>query len=614
MDVSDAKRHQMSRTGGAETFLLFALLLLSLGIGCTPGHIRKRPNRDSTSDNIQPHSPADSFVGFAAGTNRYPIPSLALQQQSTPIGNAGTGLETNPTTSIIPVVAWQPPTSSFESALLFPAVSNEFQFEATGPSPAATADDETAHSDTLSQNIASIDNPTLVPELTEAVDIPLAISTLPNGNVSATGPLVTVSVRDTPVHAVLNMLAQQQGLSIVSPADLQTSITLSLQPMPLEQALNAIVTICGCTWNRMHGVIYVTPVSQASALNYRAQGRMIQVFDLDYLTATDAEQVVTGLLSPVGKVFTRQSDPKNKRKAVEQLVVEDLPTYVERIAGYIAEVDRAPQQVMVEVRLLQVKLEKDDRHGINFDAIAQLSGTELSFETQTLAAANPSPVFTIDGGDFDGFLDCLVTTNDAKTLAAPKLLMVNEQESKIQIGRRLGYFVTTTTQTSTLQDVQFLEVGVVLTVTPQITRDGHILMQVHPKVSSGEINPTTTLPEEETTEVDTSVMVLNEHGVIIGGLIQEVDNERQSKLPLLGDLWLVGRLFQRRTVERERVEVVVALLPRIVNVDAECLTEREIYDLQRVDAPILTPTLESAPRPEPKLHDSLENPSRLLRR
>ena len=196
-----------------------------------------------------------------------------------------------------------------------------------------------------------------------------------------------------------------------------------------------------------------------------------------------------------------------KSKALEQVVVEDLPEYVTRVANYIAEVDRAPQQVVVEVRLLQVKLEKDDRHGVNFEAIADLSGTRLNFNTAAMASVSGNSIFTIDGGDFDGFLDCLVSTNDSKTLASPKLLMVNEQESKIQIGRRLGYFVTTTTQTITVQDVQFLEVGVVLTVTPQITRNGHVLMKVHPKVSSGEINPVTTLPEEETTEVDTSVMV-----------------------------------------------------------------------------------------------------------
>jgi type II secretory pathway component GspD/PulD (secretin) len=147
----------------------------------------------------------------------------------------------------------------------------------------------------------------------------------------------------------------------------------------------------------------------------------------------------------------------------------------------------------------------------------------------------------------------------------------------------------------------------VLTVTPQITEDGQIVMKVHPKVSSGDINPTTTLPEEETTEVDTSIMVPDGCGVIIGGLIQETDNDRQSKVPYLGDVWGLGWLFQRTVIERERSEVIVALLPRIVP-NGGGSTPDEEFELERVGNPLLTPTLESAPRPEPRLRDAIRDP------
>lgn len=356
-------------------------------------------------------------------------------------------------------------------------------------------------------------------------------------------------------------------------------------------------------------MIYVTPIAKEAPENFLVQAREMRVFNLSYLAATDAEKVVTGLLSPVGKVFTRQVDSKDKRKAQEQLVIEDLPPYVNRIVNYLAQADHPPRQVMVEARVLQVKLQADSRHGVNFDALAQVAGADITFKTQAFATGvGPAGIFTVDGTDFNTLIDCLASTTDSKTLAAPKLLMINGQESKIQIGRRLGYFVTTTTQTSTLQDVQFLEVGVLLTVTPTITADGQIVMKVHPKVSAGDINPTTTLPEEETTEVDTSIMVPDGHGVIIGGLLQEQDVEHQTKVRFLGDIWLLGRLFQRRSVERERTEVVVALLPRIVPL-GNCPIPPEQVELQRISAPLVTPTLHSAPRPwEPKLPDAVHNP------
>ncbi len=439
-------------------------------------------------------------------------------------------------------------------------------------------------------------------------EIPVQGQLLPENSVRAQGPLITLTVRDAPLHSVLTLIANQQGLSIVAASDLAMPISVTLQPMPLETALDALMAISGCTWSRVSDVIYVTEVKKDSPENFVAQGRVLRVFTLNYLAANDLEKVVTGLLSPVGKVFTKQTDVKDKRKATEQLVVEDLEAYADRIASYVAQVDQPPQQVVVEVRMLQVKLENDTRHGINFDKLAKISSTDVKLSTQSLATGvGQAAMFTVDGSSFNTLLDCLATTNDTKTLAAPKLLMINGQESKIQIGRRLGYFVTTTTQTSSLQDVQFLEVGVVLTVTPQISTDGQVLLKVRPKVSSGDINPTTTLPEEETTEVDTSIMVPDGHGVIIGGLIQEIDNERQSKVPFLGDVWLIGRLFQRRAVERIRSEVVVALLPRIVPL-GNCATPDEMLDLHRIETPLLTPTLQSAPRSEPELKDAINNP------
>ena len=427
---------------------------------------------------------------------------------------------------------------------------------------------------------------------------------LPKDSVSSQGNLLTVEVRGAPLHSVLSLIAVQQGLSIAANSSLDMPVTVSLQPTTLENALDAVTSVSGCTWTKIRDVIYVTPIQAQSPENFVIQGRAIQVFDLNYASGTDLEKVVTGLLSPIGKVFVRQVDTRDKLKAMEQLVVEDIPAYVARICNYVAQADRPPRQVMVEARILQVKLSNENRHGINFDALVRVSGADVHFKSLALATGlGPAGVVTVDGTDFDSLVECIINNGDTKTLASPKLLMINGQESKIQIGRRLGYLVATTTQTSTIQDVQFLEVGIVLTVTPHITEDGRVLMKVHPKVSNGDINATTSLPEEETTEVDTSVLVNDGSGVIIGGLIQELDDVRQSKLPLLGDLWLVGKLFQRNTVSRSRNEIIVALLPRIVPIDS-CPTNEELDSMNRVLTPLLTPTLDRVERPEPQLNPS----------
>ena len=139
----------------------------------------------------------------------------------------------------------------------------------------------------------------------------------------------------------------------------------------------------------------------------------------------------------------------------------------------------------------------------------------------------------------------------------------------MQVGDQLGFKVTTTTETSTLESVQFLDVGVVLTIRPRITRDGRVLLNVKPEVSTGEVNPETGLPEESTTELETDVMLEDGQGMVIGGLIKETDSVVQRKMPYLGDVKGLGWFFRHSEVTKERVEIIVALVPRIQPYDAQ---------------------------------------------
>jgi type II secretory pathway component GspD/PulD (secretin) len=197
----------------------------------------------------------------------------------------------------------------------------------------------------------------------------------------------------------------------------------------------------------------------------------------------------------------------------------------------------------------------------------------------------------------------LETTTDSKTLASPRLQVINGQNARIQVGEQLGYTVATVTQTSTIQDVQFLETGVVLSVTPTISRDNRILMIVKPEVSDGKINTETLVPDKITREVETSVLLDDHQGVIIGGLIQEKDQTIIRKLPWLGDVKYVGKLFQHRDAERTRTEIIVALTCHIVE---PCIQdERSEIDLQRTGEPLFHGLLQRNCRPwEPRMPDA----------
>ena len=247
---------------------------------------------------------------------------------------------------------------------------------------------------------------------------------------------------------------------------------------------------------------------------------------------------------------------------------------------------------------------------MDLQGVARLAGAKITLSSKGFAnpAASPAFLFGVDGTDLDTLIEALQTTTDAKTLASPKVLAVNGQEARIQVGERLGYLVTTTTQTSTLQSVNFLDTGIVLTVTPIIGESGQILMNIVPKISSGRVNPDTGLPEEETTDVQTTVMLHDGQAMIIGGLITETDIDLQSKVPIAGDLWGVGRLFQRRVQTTERSEIIIALIPRIVPYESMYDAKNQC-DIHRATTPLTQWPLQEAARDvEPSLPDATKLP------
>jgi type II secretory pathway component GspD/PulD (secretin) len=441
--------------------------------------------------------------------------------------------------------------------------------------------------------------------------VPLAENAAPDVQIQSRDGLISLVTRDAPLSDVLAIIGQTQQLNIVSSDDATTRVSVTLHRVRLEDALSSLVSIAGYQWAQHGGIIHVTPIANANHLPPQVQGRRVQVFSLDYASPLELQAAVQGMLSPAGRAFLMQSDSSDNRQSQDSIAVEDLPAYVERIGQYIQQVDQPPRQVLIEAHILEVELRDDERWGINWDYLLKYSGNSTTFQLKGLADPLAPQAFfiNVDGDRFNALMECLQSTEDAKALASPKVMVINGQQARIQIGDKLGYRVTTVTETSALESVDFLDVGVVLTVVPRISRDGHILINVKPEVSGGSINPDTQLPEEETTEVQTDVLLRDGQGMVIGGLIQEQDRNTQSKIPFIGDIKFVGKLFQKRSMEKKRSEIIVALMPRILPYDSDYqqLASDELF---RAQTPLFYGPLIPTPRPwEPMLPDTIYNPA-----
>ncbi|MHC4727704.1 MAG: type II and III secretion system protein, partial [Planctomycetota bacterium] len=173
------------------------------------------------------------------------------------------------------------------------------------------------------------------------------------------------------------------------------------------------------------------------------------------------------------------------------------------------------------------------------------------------------------------------TVTDTTILANPKILAVNKQLGQVYIGTKIGYTSQTTqTQTSTTQQVEFLDTGTKLSFRPYIGDDGYIRMDIHPKDSSGTLKANS-IPDEQSTELATNIIVKDGQTIVIGGLFRDVIVTSRSQIPLLGDLPLIGALFRKTTDSNQRQEVIVMLTPHIIEEAKETNSDARIDDITR---------------------------------
>jgi type II secretory pathway component GspD/PulD (secretin) len=420
---------------------------------------------------------------------------------------------------------------------------------------------------------------------------------------------VSLHLNDVDVRQALEMLSRSHGLSILIAPGVTGKVTANLEGLPCDEALNAILKLCKLVACREGGLIYVYTRAE-----YPHEDLRVQVFPLDFCSSQDVLPVVSNLLSAAGQAMATEIDAADNRKTREAITVTDMPSVLLRVAEFIGQVDMPPPQVMIEAHVLQINLGDDLRHGINYKNlldIATNSRLELDVTGFVDPSASPAVFARVDSKNVDALLHFLKVNTDAKTLASPRVMVVNGQKARIQAGEQIPYKVITVTETSAIEEVKFLDVGVVLEVTPRISRCGRVLMRVKPEVSDGTFNPETKLPGEETRELESDVLLEDGQGVVIGGLIQEKDSTIQTKIPYLGDLHWVGRLFQKREVVKERSEVVITLVPRICMMGSPP-SERDCIDAERSLTPLLHGALERFPRPwEPSLPDAVEQPCHL---
>ncbi|MAK29360.1 type IV pilus secretin PilQ family protein [Acinetobacter sp.] len=446
-------------------------------------------------------------------------------------------------------------------------------------------------------------------------------------NQNYTGKKISLDFQDIEVRRVLQLLADFTNINMVTADSVQGNITLHLKDVPWDQALDIILKTKNLDKRRNGNVIWIAPVSElikseedeakAIAQSTKLAPLQTEYILLKYAKAADIEKLITQgrnsgtsnsntngsatveplgdsvgtLLSPRGTISL---DPRTNT-----LIINDTSQKIDQIRKMIDLLDIPVKQVMIEARIVRATTSFSKEMGVKWGILSQ----GINQNSNLLVGGSETTLWNLRNPDSNGTytierpdnlnVDLGVTTTGASSIAfglislsdfmldlelsalqadgygevisTPKVMSADKQKAKVATGVEVPYQSTTNSAAGSTATTSFKEALLSLEVTPNITPDSKILMELN--IANDSINSYAQNGEAilNKNTINTNVLVNNGETVVLGGVFEQTTNNAVTKVPFLGDLPYVGRLFKKTAKSESKNELLIFVTPRIVN-------------------------------------------------
>jgi len=427
------------------------------------------------------------------------------------------------------------------------------------------------------------------------------------------GTKVTFNFQDIPVRSVLQLIADVSDLNIVVADSVGGNLTLRLTNVPWDQALDIVMDARNLDMRKNGNVIWIGPTAEIAAreqqlLQAQMDRRILEplqtvLIPVSYAKAEDLMTLIQESTNAVdteyGLLSERGSVTIDER--TNTLLITDTAERILEIQELITELDYAVRQVQIESRIVIASSDFAHELGVRFGVTMLHDGSNIGVIAADGNAADivnpaidpredglldipsypnryqvnlpaPSSNATTLGLSFltsnvilDLELSALEAEGEGEVISTPRVVTANQAEAFIQQGVEIPYEEATS---SGATNVQFKEAVLELKVTPLITPDNRVQMELAVKQDTvGEIFQTSrggSVPSIDTRELQTTVLVANGDTVVLGGIFQDEKSSREEKVPWLGDIPVAGALFRRRANETKKRELLIFVTPTIV--------------------------------------------------
>jgi len=431
------------------------------------------------------------------------------------------------------------------------------------------------------------------------------------------GEKLSLNFQNIEVRALLQVIADFTNFNVVTSDTVTGNVTLRLKDVPWDQALDIILQAKGLGVRKSGNVLWIAPkdeINTKEKIDLEAKQQIAalepvrtQSFQLNYAKAEDILKGLTGqsgggsggassrILTPRGSAISEQR--------TNQLFVSDIPSKLEEVQALIAKIDVPVRQVLIEARIVEADeswvRSLGARLGATMGSVnpfkvgggngVAVGGSYLGTGYQTGqvkdtpdfipfsnfvnmpagglgTGVTPSSIaFTLLNGAANRLLNLEISALESegrgKIVSSPRVITADQIKALIEQGTELPYQVATS---SGATSIAFRKANLKLEVTPQITPEGSIILDVDVnKDSVGQV--TTAGYAIDTKHVKTQVLVENGGTVVIGGIFQQSENQTEQKIPLLGDIPVMGHLFKNNIRSSKRSELLIFLTPKVVS-------------------------------------------------
>lgn len=397
---------------------------------------------------------------------------------------------------------------------------------------------------------------------------------------------VNLDFRDADIQNVLRILSYKSGVNIVAGPEVTGLVTIKLKDVPWQRALDVILQTYGYGYEQRGNIITVTTVENLKKRREDAQlladqePLVTKTFVLNYAKASTVIESISKMKTDRGSI--------NFDERTNSLIVRDIEENVNLIGEVIQKLDQTTPQVLIEAKVVETTMNNSEKLGIDWITTVTATGAArphvwpftgstnnkyMKDDNFPEAETDDFTFGTIDFSQLQAVLEMLRTRTDTNILSNPRIVTLDNQKAKIVVGSQYPIPMYTYNEEQARLQVngwEYKDIGVIFEVTPHVNNAGFVTLDILPKITAILDFVTvenTSLPQLSTEEAQTSVMIKDGETLVIAGLIKDQTTDIKKKTPILGDIPLLGLIFQKTEQTVVKTDLLIFITPHIITAD-----------------------------------------------